>query len=91
VRRLVNPDEHNISVKGRKVVEVTGVASVESFDVQEFSLVTSAGPLKIQGTNLHMKHLDLQAGVVLIEGTLTSLVYVVDGAKKKRIATRLFR
>jgi len=91
VRRLANPEEHNISVKGRKVVEVTGVASLESFDVHEFSLVTSAGHLMIQGANLHMKHLDLQAGVVLIEGTLTSLGYVVDGAKKKRIVTRLFR
>jgi sporulation protein YabP len=88
---LVNPDKHDITVKGRKTIEVTGVASVESFDVHEFSLITSAGPLRIEGTNLHMKHLDLQSGVVVIEGTLTNLSYAADGGKKPRLATRLFR
>lgn len=88
---MVNPDEHDITIKGRKSIEVTGVASVESFDVHEFTLITSAGPLRIQGTNLHMKHLDLQSGVVIIEGTLTNLAYVADGGKKNRLAGKLFR
>lgn len=86
-----NPGEHNINVKGRKTIEVTGVSSVESFDVHEFSLLTSAGPLHIQGTNLHMRQLDLESGVVVIEGTLTNLAYVAETDKKHRLAGRLFR
>lgn len=78
-------------MKGRKSIKVTGVSGVESFDVHEFSLLTSAGPLHIQGTNLHMKHLDLEAGVVVIEGTLTNLSYVAESDKKHRLAGRLFR
>lgn len=88
---IVNQMDHDITVKGRKLIEVTGVSSVESFDVTVFSLVTSGGPLLIQGANLHMKHLDLQSGVVMIEGTVNSMTYVTENAKKKRLVGRLMR
>lgn len=86
-----SPEGHNITIRGRKNVEVTGVSSVESFDANEFFLVTSGGPLQIHGSNLHMKHLDLQEGEVIIEGTVASVDYVADRKKKKSIAKRLFR
>ncbi|KPV44655.1 hypothetical protein AN477_06705 [Alicyclobacillus ferrooxydans] len=89
----MTPSEgHDVSIRGRKNIEVTGVSSVESFDVNQFSLITSGGPLAIRGTNLHMKHLDLEEGVVVIEGTLSSLDYTVDGKNsKKSLAKRLLR
>ncbi|MCL6599336.1 sporulation protein YabP [Alicyclobacillus macrosporangiidus] len=88
---MASAEPHDISIKGRKWVQVTGVSSVESFDAHAFSLVTSAGPLTIQGTNLHMKHLDLDQGVVEIEGTVSNLTYVSEQAQKKRVVGRLFR
>ncbi|WP_245628994.1 MULTISPECIES: YabP/YqfC family sporulation protein [Alicyclobacillus] len=84
-------DGHDITIKGRKFIEVTGVSSVESVDVTEFLLTTSGGPLHIQGSNLHMKHLDLEAGLVLIEGTLQGLAYVPEKGKKKLGVAKLFR
>ncbi|CAM3963354.1 sporulation protein YabP [Alicyclobacillus pomorum] len=86
-----NKDEHDIHILGRKSVEVTGVSSVESFDTGAFSLITCAGPLIIQGSNLHMKTLDLQTGVVIIEGTVTSLSYTVPKDKKRKLTGALFR
>jgi sporulation protein YabP len=88
---MTGTEQHDVSLKGRKLMEVTGVSSVESFDVTEFSLVTSGGPLRIEGSNLHMKHLDLEQGVVVIEGTLSSLAYVADAVKKKKFTRKLFR
>jgi sporulation protein YabP len=88
---MTSAEQHDINMKGRKFVEVTGVSSVESFDVTEFSLITSGGPLRIEGTNLHMKHLDLEQGVVVIEGTLSSMAYVSETAKKKKFTRKLFR
>ena len=88
---MANAEDHDIHLKGRKAIEVTGVSNVESFDVNEFALVTSAGPLTIRGTNLHIKHLDLQEGVVAIEGTVHSLAYVSERQKKNRFAGRLFK
>lgn len=83
---------HDISIQGRKRVEVTGVSSVESFDVTQFALITSGGPLSIRGANLHMLHLDLQEGVVVIEGTVSSLDYTsVEKGKKRSTLRRVFR
>ncbi|RIV21763.1 sporulation protein YabP [Alicyclobacillaceae bacterium I2511] len=84
------PEQHDLTIKDRKVVEVSGVASVESFDATAFALVTSGGPLIIQGSGLHMKHLDLQTGVVIIEGTVASVAYGQE-QKKKHLTQRLFR
>jgi sporulation protein YabP len=88
---LEHKDDHDIHIRGRKAIEVTGVSSVESFDVNEFSLMTSAGPLALHGNNLHMKHLDLQTGVVIIEGTVTRIEYVAERARKKKLTGKLFR
>lgn len=83
---------HRISIADRKTIEVTGVSSVERFDLQEFLLTTEGGPLHITGSNLHMKHLDLQAGLVLIEGTLTSMAYVSEQSRRKKMnVKRIFR
>ncbi len=88
---MANLDGHDVHLRGRKQIEVTGVSSVESFDVTEFSLVTSGGPLSIKGTNLHMKHLDLDAGLVMIEGTVVSMDYVAEHQKNKKFTRRIFR
>ncbi|MCL6517709.1 sporulation protein YabP [Alicyclobacillus sp.] len=88
---MASAQPHDISIKGRKWVQVTGVSSVERFDANAFALVTSAGPLTIEGTNLHMKHLDLEQGIVEIEGTVNRVAYVSEQAQKKRVVGRLFR
>lgn len=82
---------HDIRITGRKLVEVTGIDSVESFDASAFVLTTQAGPLHIRGTSLHMKQLDLQSGVVVIEGVVSSLEYVSEQNKKRRLTGRLLR
>lgn len=71
-------------------MEVTGVTRVESFDVQAFELVTTAGALHIEGDGLHMKHFDVQAGIVRIEGKITTLEYDDEG-KRKSLVGRLLR
>jgi len=83
--------QHEVRLRGRKTLEVMGVSSVESFDLQEFVLTTSAGPLRITGQNLNMKHLDLEAGEVFIEGTVTGMTYVSERGKRKSNMKKLFR
>ncbi len=88
---MVNLDGHDVLLRGRKHIEVTGVSSVERFDVTEFSLITSGGPLSIKGTNLHMKHLDLESGIVMIDGTVISMDYLSEQQKNKKFVRRIFR
>lgn len=67
---------HDIVMKNRKTLEITGVKEVESFDNEEFLLETTLGFLSVRGHHLHMKNLDLHEGVVSIEGKVDDLVYV---------------
>lgn len=82
-----------IRMLNRKTLEITGVGNVESFDNEEFLLITECGFLAVRGQNLHMKNLSLEQGLVAIEGTVHSLVYL-DGAgagKSKSLFGKLFK
>lgn len=80
-------------MQGRKVLEITGVKQVESFDSEEFLLMTIMGILVIKGENLQMKNLDVDRGVVSIKGRIFSLVYMDQspGEKTKGLFGKLFK
>lgn len=82
-----------IRMLNRKTLEITGVSNVESFDNEEFLLVTECGHLAVRGHNLNMKNLSLDQGIVSIEGNVNSLVYL-DGSgsgKSKGLFGMLFK
>ncbi|RIX49265.1 sporulation protein YabP [Paenibacillus nanensis] len=83
-----------IRLVNRKLLELTGVKNVESFDSEEFLLETELGFLTVTGQNLHIKHLSLEQGLVAIEGYVHSLAYL-DGAtagnKSKGLFGKLFK
>jgi sporulation protein YabP len=64
-----------IKMLNRKLLEISGVLNVESFDSEEFLLETECGFLMIKGMNLHIKNLSLEQGLVAIEGTVNDLSY----------------
>ena len=49
---------HGISVNERKLIYITGVNKIESFDEEEFLLDTSMGYLAIKGNGLEIVRLD---------------------------------
>ena len=53
---------HNIVIKDRKVMELTGVKQIDSFDANEFLLETAQGWLMIQGKDLKLGKLDTERG-----------------------------
>lgn len=85
--------EHDIVMRGRRVIDITGVKQVESFDNEEFLLETTMGFLSIRGQNLQMKNLDVDKGIVAIKGKVYDLVYLDDhdGEKAKGFFGKLFR
>lgn len=87
------PVEHDITMRGRRLIDITGVKQVESFDNEEFLLETTMGFLAIRGQNLQMKNLDVDKGIVSIKGKVYDLVYLDDqhGEKAKGFFGKLFR
>jgi len=77
----------------RKLLEISGVLSVDSFDSEEFLLETECGFLTIKGQNLHIKNLNLEQGFVSIEGLVNQMTYLDSGTggKAKGLLGRLFK
>ncbi|MCX7773755.1 MAG: sporulation protein YabP [Clostridia bacterium] len=82
-----------VKMLNRKVLEITGVMNVESFDSEEFLLETECGFLTITGQNLHIKNLNLEQGLVAIEGLVNQLVYLDANSqsKSKGLLGKLFK
>ena len=61
---------HGISINERKLVYITGVNKIESFDEEEFLLDTNMGFLVIKGSSLEIVRLDTKDGIVSIKGNV---------------------
>lgn len=85
---------HEIKLINRKKMEISGVINVESFDNEEFLLETECGFMAIRGEQLHMKNLNVENGLVSIEGLVIELVYVdhsTGGDRAKGLFSKLFK
>jgi sporulation protein YabP len=84
---------HEVKMLNRKLLEISGVMNVESFDSEEFLLETECGFLTIKGQNLHIKNLSLEQGLVAIEGLIHEMAYVDTNAqgKSKGLLGKLFK
>jgi len=75
--------QHDVVLKGRKDLSLTGVEKVDTFDEHEVVVITSLGSLSIQGQALHIRHLDLEKGDMHLDGQVESLAYR-EGQRGKR-------
>ena len=84
--------DHNISILGRKTINISGITKINSFDNEEFLLETSMGPLGIKGHELEIIKLDTYEGTIVIKGVIDGFSYLDMGKKKKEesMITRLF-
>lgn len=80
---------HAISINERKMINITGVLKLESFDEEEFLMETNMGHLVIKGKDLELIKLDTKDGVVAIKGLIISMSYLED-LKKQNKKGRLF-
>ena len=72
---------HGITINERKLVYITGVEKIESFDEEEFLLDTNMGFLAIKGSGLEIVRLDTKDGTLSIKGNIDSFAYF-DSIKK---------
>ena len=81
-----------IKMLNRKLLEISGVKNVESFDSQEFLLDTEYGFLAVTGEDLHIKNLNLEQGLVAIEGRVNTTAYLdATSSKPRRFLSKLFK
>jgi sporulation protein YabP len=81
---------HAVRMEDRGHLDISGVEKVESFDHEEIVLVTVQGVLRIVGQDLHIRGLDLEAGVCGVDGKVDTLSYK-EGKSVERRRTLLNR
>lgn len=66
---------HKLTLSERKMLTMTGVTEVVSFDEAAVVLKTCLGTLTIHGQGLQLKNLSLDGGQVAVDGTIAALIY----------------
>ncbi|MBQ9994129.1 MAG: sporulation protein YabP [Clostridia bacterium] len=89
--RLQARPAHNIIMENRKMLSLSGVKDVDSFDEEGIVLLTELGELTIRGTKLHISHLNQETGEVNVDGEISELVYSDVHIEPQGFFARLFR
>lgn len=82
---------HNIILEERRVLTVSGVQDIDSYDEQSVIAFTELGELTIKGENLHINKIDVQTGELNMEGEIWELSYSELQKKQQGFFSRLFR
>ena len=85
---------HSVSITDRKLLSITGVKKISSFDHEEFLLETTMGILLLKGSGLELLKLDTHDGNVRIKGKIISYQYLENGkakAKEESFMAKLFK
>ena len=76
--------DHHLQLNARAHADISGVRQVISFDENGVQLITECGELTLEGSDLKVGTLDIQRGVVSVDGRLTGIYYTDDAPRRRR-------
>ena len=83
--------EHNITLKDRSNLVISGVEHIYSFNDKKVEIKTSAGEMVIEGEELDMSKLNLEESIIRIDGTINSIVYAKPKKTQENIFKKVFK
>lgn len=82
---------HNVIMKDRGELTISGVTDVDSFDETSVIAYTDFGELTISGTELHISSLNLDKGELSVDGRISGLSYIDQQPNKGGFFSKVFR
>src|SRR5690625_1286509 len=76
--------DHQIIMRNRAELELTGVEEIDSFDHAEFLIKTVMGYIIVSGDQLQLKNLDVNDGLLSITGKIHEIRYLDDHMEKAK-------
>ena len=67
--------ESKVTLINRANLAVTGVEKVVSATNNVVNLIVSGSPTCVEGTNLYVAKLDIDQGIIVVEGTVNAIKY----------------
>ncbi len=77
-------EKHSVTLRDRKDMRIDGVSEVVSFDEHYILLKTQCGDMAIEGNDLKIAVLEIDAGIVVLSGTVSGVYYSDPQNKEKR-------
>ena len=75
----MEPMGHDLTLRNRQRLTMTGVTEVLSFDEAAVILRTALGRLSVHGEELQLKTLSVDQGQVEVQGQISGLLYEEEG------------
>ena len=86
---------HKMTLDKREQATLTGVLEVISFDEERVVCTTDLGTLIMRGSGMHVASLNLDTGLLVVQGMVDSLQYqaanVPVGRKAKSALGKIFK
>ena len=83
---------HRVSMEDRSSMSLTGIEKVISFEPDMAMLISKNGRLKITGRELHVINLDMDKGMVDLQGRIDTFSYSDHAnAKDGSLIKRMFK
>ncbi len=67
--------EHNLALHDRRMLTISGVKDVGSFNEECVIVILDSGELAVKGSNLHISKLSVDTGELAIDGKISALIY----------------
>lgn len=83
--------EQQVTLTDRRRLSVSGITEVLRFDDTAATFDTVRGRLTVKGENLRVEALDVDAGNLILKGTISALGYTGNSAEKSGVFGKLFR
>lgn len=81
--------ESKVTLINRNNLAITGVEKVVSANSTLVNLVVAGSSMCVDGTNLYVAKLDVDQGVIVLEGTINAIKY--GSPKKAPFIKRMFK
>lgn len=88
---MAQEKQHQVKLDNRRQLVITGVTNVGNYDEGEITLETVLGFLIIRGEDLNISVLNLEDGVLHVNGHVNQLVYSQGGKKGKGLIQKLLK
>lgn len=76
--------KHNVFIKSRQRMEMTGVSDVTSFDEDEIVVQTGESGVSIEGENLKIEKFNSENGELILNGIINGLFYYSKKPEKRK-------
>ena len=84
--------KHDVVIKSRKRLEMTGVSDVTSYDEREIVVQTGNSGASIDGEELKIERFNSQNGELVVNGKINGIFYYnKEPQKKKKGLSSLFK